>query len=158
MDEEVGKPDDRSADSAVLNHVGHCVTDLERSVRFYCELFGFRELRRLTVADSPTSKLLRVEPPVGLTAVYLEKGSTVLELLTFDRAGNPPSRERPFTEPGLTHMSFSVEDMDHTKRIVVELGGAVLEGTDIGAAYFVRDPDGQLIEILPMSYRRSLEG
>ena len=28
---------------------------------------------------------------------------------------------------------------------------------NIGAAVFVRDPDGQLVELLPMGYRRHLE-
>jgi len=26
---------------SAFNHVGQCVTDLDRSKRFYCELFGF---------------------------------------------------------------------------------------------------------------------
>ena len=36
-------------------------------------------------------------------------------------------------------------------------GGRVLDDTDIGAGIFVRDPDGQLIELLPMSYREHLD-
>jgi hypothetical protein len=28
----------------------------------------------------------------------------------------------------------------------------VLEDTDIGGAVFVRDPEGQLVELLPMAY------
>jgi hypothetical protein len=32
----------------------------------------------------------------------------------------------------------------------------VLEQTHVGAAVMIRDPDGQLIEILPMGYRASL--
>ena len=39
---------------------------------------------------------------------------------------------------------------------MVELGGTVVEGTDIGAAIFVRDPDGQLVELLPSTYRDHL--
>ncbi|MGA2933461.1 MAG: hypothetical protein ABSE98_15440, partial [Acidimicrobiales bacterium] len=36
-----------------------------------------------------------------------------------------------------------------------DIGQIVLD-SDIGAALFVRDPDGQLIELLPVSYRDSL--
>jgi hypothetical protein len=39
---------------------------------------------------------------------------------------------------------------------VQEHGGTVLVDTDIGAAVFIRDPDGQLIELLPMTYRDNL--
>jgi catechol 2,3-dioxygenase-like lactoylglutathione lyase family enzyme len=140
----------------VLNHFGHCVTDLERSIRFYTSLFGFVEKRRLTVPDTGTAELLGVEKPVGLTAAYLEKDGTTLELLWFDRPGNPPWRRRPINEPGLTHMSFSVPDMAATAAAAVELGGSLIEGSDIGVARFIRDPDGQAIELLTMAYRDNL--
>lgn len=139
---------------STFNHVGHCVTDLARSRRFYEEVLGFAHRRDLPVPDEPASRLLRVPAPVGMTAVYLEREGFVLELLHFDRAGNSPRRERDFTEPGLTHLSFSVDDIAASCERVAELGGEVLTDTDMGGrAIMVRDPDGQLIELLPMSYR-----
>ncbi len=59
-------------------------------------------------------------------------------------------------EPGLTHVSLSVEDLAATCALVTEHGGEVLTDTDIGMAVFVRDPDGQLLELLPLTYRASL--
>jgi predicted enzyme related to lactoylglutathione lyase len=95
-----------------------------------------------------------VPEPVGATAAYLELDGFVLELLHFDREGNAPRRERSFTEPGLTHISFSVDDIAATCALVEEHGGEVLHDTDIGGlAINVRDPDGQILELLPMSYR-----
>ena len=132
----------------VFNHVGHCVTDLERSVRFYVEALGFEEQRRLTAPDEATSKLLRIPAPVNLSAVYLGHGGFVLELLHFDRDGNQPQRARDLTEPGLTHISLNVDDISATCATVVELGGEVLDDTDLGVAVLVRDPDGQLIELI----------
>ena len=143
--------------AAMLNHFGHCVTDLDRSVRFYCELLGFREKRRTAVPDGPTARLLSIEPPVGLTAVYLEKDGAVLELLAFDRPGNPARRHRPFNEPGLTHMSFCVDDLARARSETERLGGEVMAGTDLGAVILVRDPDGQVIELLAMELRPALE-
>jgi catechol 2,3-dioxygenase-like lactoylglutathione lyase family enzyme len=137
-----------------FNHIGHCVTDLERSRRFYEAALGFTHQRDLQVPDGPASQLLRVPAPVGMTAVYLERDGFVLELLQFAREGNDPQRDRSFTEPGLTHLSFSVDDIPATCALVVEHGGQVLEDTDMGGrAIMVRDPDGQLLELLPMSYR-----
>jgi len=139
---------------SAFNHIGLCVTDLAVSRRFYEELLGFTHQRDLQVPDAPTSKLLRVPEPVGMTAVYLERDGFILELLHFDRPGNAPRRERPFTEPGLTHLSFSVDDVGAACTRVADLGGEVLEDTDLGGrAVMIRDPDGQLIELLPMSYR-----
>jgi lactoylglutathione lyase len=145
-------------EDAVFNHVGHCVTDLARAQRFYEEVFGFEFTRRLEVPDQPADQLLRIEAPLGMTAVYLRKGGLILELMGFDRDGNAPVRTRPFNEPGLTHLSISVEDIHATAARAEELGGEILHDTDIGAAVFVRDPDGQLVELLPTSYRRSIEG
>lgn len=143
-------------DGPIVNHVGLCVTDLERSTAFYAEAFGFRVDRELTVPDEACGYLLSVPAPVGLTAVYLVRGTFTLELLHFDRPGNPLAIDRPFTQPGLTHLSLSVDDLDATIALVGELGGEVVTSIP-GAAAVVRDPDGQLLELLPMSYRAHIE-
>ena len=137
------------------NHVGLCVSDLERAIRFYGEAFGFAERNRLEIPDPVASKLLRVPEPVGLTAVYLtlgdpKAGGAVLELLHFDRPDNDPQRERSITEPGLTHISLTVDDVAATCDRVRELGGEVLVDTEMGGfAILVRDLDGQIVELLP---------
>ena len=142
---------------SIVNHIGLCVTDLAVSRRFYEELLGLTHQRDLQPPDGFTSKLLQVPEPVGMTAVYLERDGFVLELLHFDRDGNAPQRDRPFTEPGLTHLSFSVDDIAATCAQVAALGGEVLADTDLGGlAVMIRDPDGQILELLPMSYRDSL--
>jgi lactoylglutathione lyase len=133
----------------VVNHVGLCVTDLDRSRRFYEQVFGFAPRNELAVPDAPASRLLGVPEPVGLTAVYLVRDGFVLELLHFDRDGNDPRRARSFTEPGLTHLSFTVPDLPAARAAVLAAGGEVLDGTDVGGrAVMVRDPDGQLLELL----------
>ena len=133
-----------------FNHIGHCVTDLDRSRRFYEQVLGFTHQRDLPIPDAPASQLLRVAEPVGATAVYLTLGEFTLELLHFARDGNDPRRERGFTEPGLTHLSFSVADIDATCALAAEHGGEVLRDTNVGGrAVMIRDPDGQLLELLP---------
>lgn len=145
--------------SVAFNHLGQCVTDLPRARRFYEELLGFTFLRELTPPDTPSGQLLRLEAPIGLTACYLQRDGLVLELLHFagDGARALPFRERVMNEPGLTHVSLSVDDVAETCRRLPSYGGEVLTDTDIGFGVFVRDPDGQLIELLPMTYRESLD-
>jgi lactoylglutathione lyase len=137
---------------SAVNHVGLCVTDLHRSRRFYEAVLGFAHRNEVRVPDGATSRLLQVPAPVGLTAVYLARDEFVLELLHFDRDGNDPARHRSFTEPGLTHLSFTVDDVPAACAAVAAHGGEVLADTDVGGrAIMVRDPDGQLLELLPAS-------
>jgi lactoylglutathione lyase len=143
------------ASGSVFNHVGQCVADLERSIAFYTQLLGFEVDRTLDVPDGPASALLGVAAPVGLRAVYLRRDGFQLELMSFDREGNPPFEERVFNQPGLTHLSVSVDDLDAARATVDALGGTIV--SDLGVALMVRDPDGQLLELLPMAYREQLD-
>ena len=143
-------------DDVVFNHLGHCVTDLARSRRFYEELLGFEFDREIHPPDEASSALLRLPKPLGTTATYLRRDGLVLELLHF-ASGTVPARERVMNEPGLTHISLSVDDVDTLCSRVAGYGGEVLDDTNIGAGIFIRDPDGQLIELLPMTYREHLD-
>ena len=136
-----------------LTHIGLCVRDLERSLRFYRDLLGFRWEHQLEVGGEPTDTLLRLRG-TDLRAVYLTRDGVRIELLYF---ASPPTAERPprvMNEPGLTHLSFRVVDLAATLAALRTAGVAILEDTrlqfpDFGsAACFVRDPDGQLIELV----------
>ena len=52
---------------------------------------------------------------------------------------------------------MSVDDVDAGCARGAGYGGEVLADTNIGAGIFIRDPDGQLLELLPMSYRERLD-
>jgi len=141
---------------AVVNHIGHCVSDLERSRRFYVEVLGFQPWFDFDPPDDPSAKLLGLEAPLGTKAAYLRLGDVVLELLTFVDAGTRHHEPRVMNDRGLTHLSFSVDDIAATCVKVEDYGGTVIADTNIGAAVFIRDPDGQLLELLPATYRKNL--
>ena len=142
----------------VYNHTGQVVTDLERSKRFYVELLGFTLEREITPPDGGSAQLMGLTPPVQLTAAYLVRDGLVLELLWYGAPGQTQQyRSRTMNEPGLTHISVSVDDIDTVCARAGDYGGSVVEGSNIGAAVFVRDPDGQLLELLPMAYRQHIE-
>jgi len=141
----------------VYNHTGQVVTDLERSKRFYQEVFGFKFWYEITPPDEFTAKLNCLPPPLGVTASYLTLDGFVLELMHYAAAGaGAPFHPRTMNEPGLTHLSISVDDVRATAQKAVEHGGRVIEESDIGLAIFIRDPDGQLLELLPVTYRANL--
>ena len=128
------------------SHVGLCVKDLARSQHFYENAFGFRRAFDFHTDGPETVKLLRLDRPVTLDAVYLWLDGLLLELLAFDRTAPPASRL--LNEPGLTHLSIFVDDLDATLAAVPQCGGRVRDDTNIGVAVFVEDPDGQAIEVI----------
>ena len=139
------------------NHTGHVVTDLERAKQFYQEVFGFRFWYEINPPDVPTAQLTGLTPPMGVTASYLTLDGFVLELMHYAVEGaTAPFQVRTMNEPGLTHLSLSVDDVHEAAQRAVEYGGQLIEESDIGAALFIRDPDGQLIELLPVAYRDRL--
>jgi lactoylglutathione lyase len=140
--------------SPVVNHVGHCVADLDRATRFWCDVLGFEVDRPdLTIPDGIMGTMFGIEGPAGLTARYLRCGEYVHELIRFDRPDAEPEH-RSILQPGLTHVSLSVDDLDATLALAREHGAEVVSSSKRAAV--VRDPEGQLIELLPMSYRESL--
>jgi catechol 2,3-dioxygenase-like lactoylglutathione lyase family enzyme len=145
------------SDGVVFNHLGQCVSDLGRSKRFYTELLQFTFEREIQPPDALSGKLLRLAPPLGMTACYLRRDGLVLELLHFTDAAVQAHEPRVMNDLGLTHISVSVDDIDEFLGRVAQYGGTVLADTNIGNGCFITDPDGQLVEILPMSYRRSLD-
>jgi catechol 2,3-dioxygenase-like lactoylglutathione lyase family enzyme len=138
---------------ARLTHVGICVSDMERALRFYRDLLGFRFEHELRVAGEPSDTLLRLRG-VDLHATYLQRDAVRIELLRFASPPAPRPRTRTMHEPGLTHLSFRVVDLDATLAALRAAGERVVEETVIrlpefqAAAAFVVDPDGQLIELV----------
>jgi predicted enzyme related to lactoylglutathione lyase len=51
-------------------------------------------------------------------------------------------------EPGLTHLSVNTDDLEAALARVAAHGGEVLTATHVGVAVMVRDPDGQLLELI----------
>lgn len=137
-----------------LTHIGICVSDWERALRFYRDLLGFRYLSELQVSGEPSNTLLRLDD-VNLRAIYLERDGTRIELLHFSSPGHCGSTApRPMNQLGLTHLSLRVDDLAATLATLRAAGVRVLEETRIdipavgAAAVFVTDPDGTRIELV----------
>ena len=136
-----------------LSHVGICVSNLERSLRFFRDLLGFIVEHELEIAGQPTDTLLRLQDS-HLQAVYLVRDGVRVELLQFLSPPAPPRRERVMNEPGLTHLSFRVADLRRVVDALRAAGERVLDETILdfpdfqAGACFILDPDGQLIELV----------
>jgi lactoylglutathione lyase len=72
----------------------------------------------------------------------------VLELIDYSKREVQAGSERVMDQMGLTHISFSVSDLGGVLEQVQEFGGSVVDGTVSPGSAMVRDPDGQLLELL----------
>lgn len=134
-----------------LSHVGLCVSDLERSLRFYRDVLGFAEDSRrpaLSFEGEPAATLLGLAD-LELRAVYLVRDGFRLELLAFPRPGVVGGgAPREMNRLGFTHLSFEVEDLDALLPAIGEAGGQVLDASRIPVAVFCTDPDGTRLELV----------
>ncbi|KZS83127.1 glyoxalase/bleomycin resistance/dioxygenase family protein [Mycobacterium persicum] len=137
-----------SGSQAVFNHVGLCVSDRRRSRRFYEGVLGFEFWWELDAPDQGTDRLLQLPKPIGLHATYLVRDGLVLELLDYSGRSVQPGAQRVMDQVGLTHISFSVPDLAHVLASAESFGGSVVDGTVSEQSAMIRDPDGQLLELL----------
>lgn len=142
----------------VFNHVGLCVADRERSRRFYEGLLGFQFWWEIDPPDDRTAQLVGLPEPLGVHATYLVRDGLVLELIDYSKRRVHAGSERVMDQIGLTHISFSVSDLPGVLVRVREFGGAVVDGSVSDGAAMIRDPDGQLLELLSDGWLAALPG
>jgi len=141
-----------------FSHLGICVSDLDRSLRFYCEGLGFAVAESYEIGDE-FGPLMELED-VKLRSQFIQHEEGMrLELLFFDSpaAGGPRTR-RQVNQFGLTHLSIRVDDVDKVADKVRELGGEVHdhtrttmgEGDEALDFVYCSDPDGVRIELMKL--------
>ncbi len=112
-------------------HENYNVSDLEKSVKFYGEALDLHEVRRKT-GD-------------GFTIVFLsnDKSDFELELTCLD--DHPYRYDLGECE---FHLAFRAEDYDAAHKKHEEMGCICFENPQMGI-YFIEDPDGYWLEIVP---------
>ena len=111
------------------------VFDLDRSLAFYKEALGLAEVRRIAAKDG------------SFLIVYLGDGRSAHRLeLTWlrDRTDKYDLGDNEI------HLAFRTDDYDGAFRKHKEMGVVCYENPAMGI-YFIEDPDGYWIEILPQS-------
>ncbi len=114
-------------------HNNFNVLDLEKSLKFYEEALGLKEVRRHVAADG------------SFILVYLGDGTTPHQLeLTWlrDRKEAYNLGENEF------HLAFVVDDYEAAHQKHKEMGCICYENMAMGI-YFIADPDNYWLEILP---------
>ncbi len=137
-----------------LTHLGICVSNLDRSLRFYRDVLGCKEVGRLAMEGGAADTLNAIEG-VKLRAIYLERDGWRLELIEFPEPGwIGPKAPRPMNQLGLTHLSLRVADLDAVCAQLEIAGGGLLPETRIERpdastrVIMAHDPDGLRLELI----------
>jgi len=140
-----------------VSHLGICVSDLDASLRFYCEGLGFVEAGSHDVGEE-FGALMEVEG-VRLRSRMIAKDGLTLELLGYDSPGvTGDGTRRPMNQLGLTHLSLRVDDVEATAATIERFGGEVVRTTRTTVPFgsitldfvYCTDPDGVRIELMDL--------
>ena len=124
--------------TGAVHHVNLSVTDLDRSARWYGELFGLQELARISADDGSWSKVILRHPSgllIGLTA-------------------HARNESEPFAEwrTGFDHVALTVggtEELNAWEQRLDQRGvpRSEVKETPIGTLITLRDPDNIQLEL-----------
>ena len=115
-------------------HENYNVKDLDASLAFYDQALGLKEVRRKTAQDG------------SYIIVYLANSASDFELeLTWLRDHPQPYQlgECEF------HLAFRTDDMQAAHDLHERMGCICYENPEMGI-YFITDPDGYWLEIVPI--------
>lgn len=114
-------------------HENYNVFDLQRSMVFYEKALGLKEIRRKEAADG------------SYIIVYIGNEQSDFELeLTWMR-----DMDRPYNLGDCEfHLAFRTDDYEAAHKLHTDMGCICMENPKMGI-YFIEDPDGYWLEILP---------
>ena len=146
---------------SAVDHINLVVSNLERSVKFYTELLGFKEVRRAHLDGKWIESIIGLKD-VCANVVYIlaPEGEPRLELLCYESPKGKaiPANSQANTN-GLRHIALRVNDIQKAVKRLKEAGVNMVGKTvevpksvvtyDAGhkiLCYFL-DPDGILLEL-----------
>ena len=117
-----------------LLHTRYRVRDLEKTVSFYKDVLGLKELRRHTSGRG--SQLVFLKAP---------DGDVEIEICKFDQSGPV------VVGPDLTHLAFEVDDLEKFAREAAAKGYPLSDGphsTGSSKIAFIDAPEGYEVELI----------
>ena len=117
-----------------LLHTRYRVTDLEKTVSFYKDVLGLKELRRHTSGRG--SQLVFLKAP---------ESDEEIEICKFDESGPV------VIGPDLTHLAFEVDDLETFAKEATAKGYPLSDGPHAagsGKIAFIDAPEGYGIELI----------
>lgn len=120
-----------------VHHLSFAVRDLERSREFYEGLLGLEPIER---------------PDIGLPGAWYGAGNGQVHLIQVPEGaevGKPVSSLTPLAN----HSAFAIDDYEATVATLRERGVEVFETKAAIGQLWIRDPDGNVIELIDPNAR-----
>lgn len=136
--------------------LGCVVSDVDAAVKFYTTAIGFKETKGFSVdAEFATAVGLTDQKKLDVRVLKLGsgEGATALKLLQITKDSQKPKNDFIHSTLGLSYLSIYVKDMDAAMKRLESAGvkpvaqPTPIPGTPV-ALVLVRDPDGNLIELI----------
>ncbi len=115
-----------------VHHVSFAVRDLEKSRAFYQHLLGLEPIDR---------------PEMGLAGAWFAAGNSQVHLIATPKGvevGTPPESLTPLAN----HSAFAIEDYAATLEYLKQRHAEILETKPEIGQLWIRDPDGNVIELI----------
>ena len=116
-----------------MYHENYNVLDLDKSLEFYEKALGLKPVRRINAEDG------------SYAIVFIGNDTTDFQLeLTWlrDKEGPYNLGDEEF------HLAFHTDDYEAAHKLHEEMGCICFENPEMGI-YFIKDPDGYWLEIVP---------
>ena len=137
--------------TAVVDHVALSVRDLDTSIAFYRDLFGFELRRILEVPPQMNLGGITGLPPCTARIAHLFQGEVMLELFHYLDPEGRPIGDRTQADHGFTHLGFLCSDIDadiaRLRDAGVDMVGELVEfRPEVWVQYFY-GPNREVLEL-----------
>ena len=136
-----------------LHHVALSTPDLERSLAFYCEVLGGKQVSKVhswNKGNKTADRMTCLENSAACYA-FVKVGKVFLEIFEFSSPA-PNDQSHRACDYGLVHLSFVVDDIHaeyaRLKAAGMEFNSSPVEYEDGSIFTYGRDPDDNIIELL----------
>lgn len=140
-----------------FNHTSFTVADMDKSVKFWTEMLGFKAASVSPRVGSWQGEVTGI-PGASLMVAHLYGHGHHVEFIQYLSGAIPGEAPQPALR-GAAHVCFESDDIEQTWNALLEAGatpqGAIATVTTgaVGGAKagYIRDPNGILIELLQLA-------
>lgn len=136
-----------------IRHVGLVVTDISKSLKFWCETMGFVVSRQMEEAGPHIDAMMGLKNVRVTTAKLSAPDGSSLELLYFHSHPDKGRWEGAPYSTGLTHIALTVTNLDEAckrlKKAGVKFPAEPQTSADgIARVIYATGPEGVLLELV----------